>query len=67
MDVDFFRCPGIGMPENFAYELDRDTFFVQCRGKIVPKGMRPEPRYPGVPGKFVTEAIQAVIGLVALY
>ena len=57
VDVDFFRCPGIGMPEDCAYKLDWDAFFVQGCGEIVSKGMRTESWYPGVPGKFITEAI----------
>lgn len=67
VDVNFFRRAGIGVPENGAYKLDRDTFFVQGCGEIVSKGMRTEPRYPGVPGKFITETVQAVLCLVALY
>ena len=59
MNVDFFCCPGIGMTEDFANELDRDTLSVQGRAEIMPERMRPEPRYSGVPGKFFTEALQA--------
>lgn len=60
MNVYFFCRPGIGVTEASADELDWNTFFIQGRGEIMPKGMRAEPRYPGVPGKFFTEAVQAV-------
>ena len=60
MNVDFFCCPGIGMAEASADELDRDAFFIQGRGEIMPQGMRPEPRYTRVPGKFFTQAVQTV-------
>ncbi len=59
MDVDFFRRPGIGMPENCADELHGDAFSVQRCGEIVPQGMRPEARYPGVPGQTVTKPVKA--------
>ena len=67
VDVDFFCGPGIGMPKNGAYELDGDAFSVQGRGEIMTEGMRAEPRYPGVPGKFITETPQTVWRLIALY
>lgn len=60
VDVDLLCRPGIGMPETCADELDRYTFSVQGRGEIMPKRMRTEPRYPGVPGKFFTEAVHTV-------
>ena len=67
VDVDFFRGPGIGMSEDGAYELDGYAFSVQGRGEIMPQCVRAEPWYAGVPGKFITEAIQAVFCLIALY
>ena len=60
VDVDFFCRPGIGMPEDGAYELDGDSFYVQVCGEIMPQSMRSKPRYPGVPGKFFAEAVQTV-------
>ncbi len=57
MDVDLFCSPGIGVPEDSADELDRNAFDVKFRGEIMPKRMRPEPRYAGLTGKFFTEAV----------
>ncbi len=58
MDVDFFCRLGICVAEANANELDGDAFSVQGRAEIVPDRMRSEPRYPGVPGKFFTKAIE---------
>ena len=60
VDIDFFCGPGIGMAEAIADELDRNAFFIHGRTEIMPKRMRSKPRYPGVPGKLFTEAVQAV-------
>ena len=60
MNIDFFCSPGIGVPEASADKLDRDAFFIQGRAEIMSKRMRPEPRYPGFPGKLFTETVQAV-------
>ena len=60
MDVDSFGRPCIGMAEASADELDRDAFFVECRAEIMSDCVRPEPPYPGMLGKFFTEAVQAV-------
>jgi len=57
MDVDFFCRPGICVAEASADELDGDTFPVQICSEVVPKRMRSESRYPGVTGKFFTQAI----------
>lgn len=58
VNINLLCCPGIGMPKNSTDKLDGDTFSVQGCGEIMPQRMRPEPRYPGVPGKFFTEAVQ---------
>jgi len=58
MDIDSFGRSRIGVPEASADELDRDAFDVQFRCEIMPQRMRSESRYPGVPGKFFTEAVQ---------
>jgi len=60
MNVNLFRRLGVGMSEARADELDGNAFYVQCRGEIMTQRMRPELRYPGLPGKFFTEAVQAV-------
>lgn len=60
MNVDFFRCPGIGVTEDFANELDRDTFYIQGCAEIMPDCVRPESRYRGVLGKFFTETVNTV-------
>lgn len=67
VDIDFFSRPGIGVPEACGNKLYGNTFSVQGRGEVMAECVRPEPGYPGVPGKFFTEAIQAVWCLVALY
>lgn len=60
MDVDSFGRPGIGVAETSADELDRNTFFIKGRAEIMADCMWSEPRYPGVPGKFFTEAVQTI-------
>ena len=57
MNIDFFCCPGICVPESGTDKLDWDAFSVQGRGEKMTNCVRSEPRYPGVLGKFFTEAI----------
>lgn len=59
MDINCFCCPGIGVAEAGADELDRYAFFIQDCAEIVAERVWSEPRYPGVFGKFFTEAVQA--------
>ena len=57
MNVDCFCCPGIGVAEAGANELDRNAFFIQDCAEIVAERVWSEPRYTGIPGKFFTEAV----------
>jgi len=57
MDINFFCRPGICMAKDGADKLKGYTFPVQICSEIVPKRMRSESRYPGVPGKFFTQAV----------
>lgn len=66
MDVNLLCCSGIGMAQDGADKLYRDTFCVEGRGEIMPQSMRPEPWYPGLACKFFTEAVHAVSCMIAL-
>ena len=66
MNIDFFRRPGVCVPENDADELDGDIFYIQCCGKVMAQGVGPKTRYPGVPGKFFAKIVQSTFCLEAL-
>ena len=57
MNVDLLCRSGIGVPEAGANELDWSAFSVHDCAEIVAEGVWSESRYPGVPGKFITEAV----------
>ena len=59
VDVDLFGRPGIGVAQAGADELDGNAFFIQDCAEIMAEGMGPELGYPGLPGKFFTEAVHA--------
>jgi len=66
VNVNCFCCPGVGMPEACADELNGNAFFIQDCAEIMSQGMRTEARNAGVPGKFFTEAVHAASELIAL-
>jgi len=66
VNVNCFCCPGIGVTEACADELNGNAFFIQDCAEIMPQGMRTEARNPGVLGKFFTEAVHAASELIAL-
>jgi len=57
MDVNPLGRPRIGMAKAIADELDRYAFSVQGRAEIMAERLWPEPRYPGVSGKFFAEIV----------
>lgn len=57
VDINLFGCPGIGVPEAGTYELNGNAFSVHDCAEIMAECMWAEFGYPGVPGKFITEAV----------
>lgn len=57
VNVDLFRGSRVGMPEAFGNKLYWDAFYKKRCCEIMPKSMRPKPRYPGIIGKFFTQVV----------
>ena len=58
MNVDLFCCSCVSVAEACGNKLYRDTFCIKSRCEIMPQCMWPEPRYPGVLGKFFAQPVK---------